>query len=263
MERKQMQLYVGGLSADTSEAELTRAFSEFSSVESVEIARDFRSGRSKGFGIVRMTDDTEGEKAVAQLNGTLLDGQKVVVARVPDTLPGEFAVRQWLTENAREILMKVGVRDKQTVLDYGCGPGTFTLAAAGIVGEKGKVYALDVRPRALERIREKASGEKIKNIETVLLDASGFGTGLDNETVDVILLYDVFHDIKDKQGLLQELHRVLRPDGLLSVFPMHVGTTAALDIMNEYNLFSLSGRYGPEGHQVASEVLNFKKKPLK
>ena len=39
-------------------------------------------------------------------------------------------------------------------------------------------------------------------------------------------------------------------------------TAATLDVMNEYNLFSLSGRYGPEGHQVASEVLNFKKSPL-
>ena len=257
-----MQLYVGGLSSDGTESELAQLFLGFDTVESVEIIRDFRSGRSKGFGIVRMTDDAEGEKAIVQLNGTLLDGQKVVVARVPYTLPGEFAVRQWLIENVREILGKVGVGDKQTVLDYGCGPGTFTLAAAGIVGEEGKVYALDVRPRALERIREKASGETIKNIETILLDTSGFATGLNNEIIDVILLYDVFHDIADKQGLLQELHRVLKPDGLLSVFPMHVGTAAALDVMNEYNLFSLSGRYGPEGHQVASEVLNFKKSPL-
>ena len=209
-----MQLYVGGLSSDGTESELAQLFLGFDTVESVEIIRDFRSGRSKGFGIVRMTDDAEGEKAIVQLNGTLLDGQKVVVARVPYTLPGEFAVRQWLIENVREILGKVGVGDKQTVLDYGCGPGTFTLAAAGIVGEEGKVYALDVRPRALERIREKASGETIKNIETILLDTSGFATGLNNEIIDVILLYDVFHDIADKQGLLQDLHRVLRPDGL-------------------------------------------------
>lgn len=258
-----MQLYVGGLSADTGENELARLFSEFDTMESVEIVRDFQSGRSKGFGIVRMTDDEEGEKAITQLNGTLLDGKEIVVARVPDTLPGEFAVRQWLTENARDVLIKVGIRDRQTVLDYGCGPGTFSLAAAGVVGGEGKVYALDVRPRALERIKEKANGEKIKNIETVLLDASGFATGLDNETIDVILLYDVFHDIKDRQGLLKELHRVLRPEGILSVFPMHVGTAAMLDIMNEYSLFRLSGRCSPEGHQVASEVLNFKKGSLK
>ncbi len=258
-----MQLYVGGLSVDTAESEIARFFSGFDTVESIEVVRDFKSGRSKGFGIVRMTGEEEGEKAIAQLNGTLLDGKEVVVGRVPDTLPGEFAVRQWLTENAREVLIKVGISERQTVLDYGCGPGTFSLATAGIVGEEGKVYALDVRPRALERIREKASGEKIKNIETVLLDTSGFVTGLDNETVDVILLYDVFHSIEDKHGLLQELHRVLRPDGFLSVFPMHVGTAKCMDIMDEYNLFSLSGRCGPEGHQVASEVLNFKKGSLK
>jgi tRNA A58 N-methylase Trm61 len=258
-----MQLYVGGLSSSTVESELVQLFSGFSTLESVEIVRDFRSGRSRRFGIVRMTDDVEGERAIAQLNGTLLGGQQITVTRVPDTLPGEFAVRQWLTENAGEILVKVGIREKQTVLDYGCGPGTFTLAAAGIVGEGGKVYALDVRPRALERIREKISSEKIKNVETILLDTSGFATGLNSETIDVILLYDVFHDIKDRRGLLKELHRVLSPEGILSVFPMHVGTAKMLDIMSEYNLFRLGGRYGPEGHQVASEVLNFKKNPLK
>jgi len=258
-----MQLYVGGLSSDTQESELVRAFSEVGTVESVEIVRDFESGRSKGFGIVRMTDDAEGEKTIAQLNGTLLDDHKIVVARVPNTLPGEFAVRQWLTENAREILIKIGVGEKQTVLDYGCGPGTFSMAAARIVGEGGKVYALDVRPRALERIKEKVSSEEIENVETILLDTSEFDTGLNDETIDVILLYDVFHDIEDKRGLLQELYRVLKPEGLLSVFPMHVGTATCMDIMNEYNLFSLSGRCGPEGHQVASEVLNFKKGSLK
>ena len=140
------------------------------------------------------------------------------------------------------------------MLDYGCGPGTFTMAAAGIVGQDGKVYALDVRPRALERLREKATSEKIENIETVLLDTAGFDTGLGSEIIDVVLLYDVFHDIKDRQGLLQELYRVLKPDGLLSIFPMHVGTVAMLDIMSEYSLFRLSGRYGPEGYQVVSEV---------
>jgi ubiquinone/menaquinone biosynthesis C-methylase UbiE len=77
--------------------------------------------------------------------------------------------------------------------------------------------------------------------------------------VDVILLYDVFHDIAEKQGLLQELHRVLKPQGLLSVFPMHVGTTAMLDIMNKYGLFRLRDRCGPEGSRAASEVLNFQK----
>lgn len=254
-----MQLYIGGLSPDILESELVRAFSEIGAVESVEIVRDFQSGRSKGFGTVSMVSDAEGEKAIAQLNDTLLGGQKIVVAKMPNMLPGEFAVRQWLTENALAILMKVGLRSKQTVLDYGCGPGTFSMAAAGIVGQDGKVYALDVRPRALERIREKANSEKIENIETILLDTSGFATGLDKEIIDVILLYDVFHDIEDKQGLLQELYRVLRPDGLLSVFPMHVGTLATLDIMSEYNLFRLSNRYGPEGYQAASEVLNFKK----
>lgn len=254
-----MQLYIGGLSPDTTESELTGAFARFGNVESVEIVRDFQSGESKGYGTIRIASDAEGEKAVAQLNNTMLSSQKVVVSRMPDTLPGEFGVRQWLMDHARDVLTRVGVREKQTVLDYGCGPGTFTFTTAGLVGKGGKVYALDVRPRALERVREKAMSEKIENVETILLDTSGFNTGLGSESIDVVLLYDVFHDIGDRQGLLQELYRVLKPDGLLSIFPMHVGTATMLDIMSECNLFHLSGRCGPEGYQAATEVLNFKK----
>jgi len=256
-----MQLYVGGLSPDTMESELTGAFSIFGSVESVEIVRDLQSGESKGYGTVRIPNDTEAEAAIAQLNNTLLGGQKIVVSRMPDTLPGEFGVRQWLMDHAREVLTKVGVGEQHTVLDYGCGPGTFTFTTAELVGKGGKVYALDVRPRALERVREKAMSEKIENVETILLDTSGFDTRLDSESMDIVLLYDVFHDIKDRQGLLQELYRVLKPDGLLSIFPMHVGTATMLDIMSEYNLFHLGGCCSPEGYQTASEVLNFKKNP--
>ena len=202
---------------------------------------------------------TGAEEAIKQLNGTILRDRRIVVTKMPETLPGELQFREWLRENAFEVLGKVGVRRGQTVLDYGCGSGTFTIPCARIVGEEGRVYALDIRPHALERVREKAKNEGVGNIETILPDRSKLTSSLKDESVDAILVYDVIHEIEDTQGLLEELHRVLRPGGFLSIFPMHVGTEKMLEIMNECDLFCLRDRCGLAGYKTVSEVLNFHK----
>jgi SAM-dependent methyltransferase len=252
-----MQLYIGGLSDNTTEDEVFALFSKIGKVESARVIRDIGSGKSRGFAIVRMLNNAEGEEAIKKLNGLTLANRQVVVARMPETLPGEMEFREWLRDNAHEVLERTGVKSGQTVVDFGCGPGVFSLASASIVGHRGKVYALDVRPSALEHLRESASRQGLDNIETMLLDKSSVSIALENESVDVILLYDVLQEIQDKPGLVKELHRILRPAGLLSVFPMHLGTDKFLNMINALSLFRLRERYGPPGFQSASEVINF------
>jgi len=254
-----MQLFIGGLSEDTTEDEVNELFSKISQVESVAIIKDINSGKSKGFGIVKVLSSEKGEEAITKLNGTMLRNRQIVVTRMPETLPGEMEFREWLRENASQVLTKVGVREGQTVLDYGCGSGTFTIPSARIVGKEGRVYALEVRPSVLERVKERARNEGLPNIETVLSDSSKPNTGLQDESVDAILVYDVIHEIDDRLALLQELHRVLRRDGFLSIFPMHMGTDSMLDIISKCGLFCFRERYGPPGYKAASEILNFDK----
>ncbi len=182
-----------------------------------------------------------------------------MVTRMPETLPGEMEFREWLREHADEVLKSVGVRKGQTVLDYGCGPGTFTIASARMAGERGRVYALDVRQRALERVGEEAKNKRLRNIVTMLADSSRMTIGLEDESIDTILVYDVMHDINDKRGLLEELHRVLKQDGFLSIFPMHMGDERMLEIVDESGRFRLRDSYGPPGHRTASRILNFEK----
>jgi ubiquinone/menaquinone biosynthesis C-methylase UbiE len=67
------------------------------------------------------------------------------------------------------------------------------------------------------------------------------------------------HEVDNRQGLLQELHRVLKEEGILSVFPMHMGTENFIGVMREYGLFSLRNRYSPPGFKADSEILNFNK----
>lgn len=146
------------------------------------------------------------------------------------------------------------------MLDYGCGPGVFTIPAARIVGDTGKVYALDVRARALQYIREQASKVGLKNIETVLMKEQSIATGLSEANLDIVLIFDVIQDIKDKQGLLKEMDRILKPGGWLSLFSMHIGNEPVLKQVKESGLFILRDSFSPPGSQSPSTVLNFVKK---
>jgi len=84
------KLYVGGLSFDTTDAELRAFFEQVGNVESASVISDRFSGRSKGFGFVEMATAAEARTAIQELNGKVLDGRTVTVdeARPPQQLGG-------------------------------------------------------------------------------------------------------------------------------------------------------------------------------
>ena len=141
----------------------------------------------------------------------------------------------------RERLASVGLDRGHVVLDYGCAIGSYTLPAAQIVGDEGQVYALDIHPLAIQSVERRAREGNLANITTIHSDRE---TGLSDESVDVVLLYDVLHSVPDKEALLRELHRVLRPDGLLSVLPDHMEEEVFLRTMEAGDLFVLQDRQG-------------------
>ena len=73
------KIYVGNLSFQTTESDITEAFSGFGPVESVSIITDRDTGRSKGFGFVQMADGADADKAINALNGTELGGRNLTV----------------------------------------------------------------------------------------------------------------------------------------------------------------------------------------
>ncbi|MBI4302820.1 MAG: methyltransferase domain-containing protein [Chloroflexi bacterium] len=107
------------------------------------------------------------------------------------------------------------VQEGLTFLDYGCGAGSFSIPAARIVGTRGKVYALDCFPRQLEMVREKSVKEGLSNVATILSDQA---TALPDESIDVAWMCDVLHELPEKQAVLQELRRVLKPGGVLAIY---------------------------------------------
>jgi len=74
-----MNIYVGNLSYDTTEAGLQEAFGQYGQVESARIIMDRYTNRSRGFGFVEMPDDSEAEAAIAGLNETDLDGRTLTI----------------------------------------------------------------------------------------------------------------------------------------------------------------------------------------
>ncbi len=141
----------------------------------------------------------------------------------------------------KERLVEAGVKRGQAVLDFGCGVGSYTIPAAQIVGEKGVVYGLDVHPLAIAAVDKRARKENLTNVKTIL---SGKDTGLPDESVDGVLLYDAFHLMPDKQALLKELHRVLKPDGFLSTDHEHMTRENCVEMLNVGNLFSIEAQGG-------------------
>lgn len=119
----------------------------------------------------------------------------------------------------KNILAEVGIKPGFSILDYGCGPGSYTIPAAQLVGESGKVYSLDIHPLAVQQVQKIARKKRLTNIETILSDCA---TALLDESIDVVLLYDTLHDLSEPDKVLAELHRVLKPNGTLSVNDHHL-----------------------------------------
>jgi len=125
-----------------------------------------------------------------------------------------FKIRDFFSPRAK-ILAEVGIQPGWSILDYGCGPGGYIKDAAGLAGPRGKVYALDIHPSALAMVD--ALG--LNNVQTILSDCD---TGLESNSLDAVLLYDTFHDLSESYRVLNELHRVLKPGGLLSFSDHHM-----------------------------------------
>ena len=118
-----------------------------------------------------------------------------------------------------DIVKEIGLKSGFKVLDFGCGPGGYVPSVSELIGETGRLYALDVMPVAIEMVKKLIANRKLTNVETILSDCK---TGLPDGSLDVVLLYDVFHDLENQNSVLMELHRVLKTEGTLSFNDHHM-----------------------------------------
>ena len=147
-----------------------------------------------------------------------------------------------LIHNPQKILGEY-IEPGQTVLDVGCGPGTFSIAMAKMVGELGKVIAVDVQEEMLQIVREKAVQQGLESI--IVTHKSGPDRIGLSEKVDFALAFYMVHEVPDAEAFLKEVASALKPRGkLLIVEPrMHVSAAAferTIDIARRVGLKPVS-----------------------
>jgi len=155
-----------------------------------------------------------------------------------------FMVRDLLAPRL-DVLKEAGIEPGFAVLDFGCGPGGYIAPLEELVGPSGKIHALDIHPFAIHEVKKMAKRKGFENILTIESDCH---TGLPDNSVDTVLLYDVFHDLVRPDEVLRELHRVLKVDGTLSFSDHHMKEEEVLTRVTGAGIF----RFVRKGRKTSS-----------
>lgn len=143
--------------------------------------------------------------------------------------------------NPKKNIEKFQILPGACVVDLGCGSGEYSLLAALLAGEKGRLYAIDVQKDVLTSLKRRAQEKRIFNIEVIWGDVEKLGgTHLVDDSVDVAIASNIFFQIEDKESFVQETKRILKTGK---------GKVYLIDWLDSF------GNLGPEkSHVVSPEV---------
>jgi cyclopropane fatty-acyl-phospholipid synthase-like methyltransferase len=157
----------------------------------------------------------EGPSAPASSNGS---GLTYMGRQIAPTM--SYAGADWLTretrareENPALLLKALKLKPGQTVCDFGCGNGFYTVQLAKKVGPQGAVYAVDIQPEMLELLQKRLEPRGLKNVKPVL--ATDEDPGLPPATFDMVIMIDVYHELSDPAEVLGVVRNSLKPEGRL------------------------------------------------
>jgi len=137
-----------------------------------------------------------------------------------------------------QIIKAIRLKPKQIIADIGAGGGYFSLRFAEIVGEGGKVYAVDINLRFLEFIKNSAKDKGLNNIITILAKDE---LSLPDKILDFIFMRNVTHHILNRINYFKNLKKFLKPQGRVVII--------------EYRKDKFSIFRGIFGHYVAREAI--------
>jgi SAM-dependent methyltransferase len=138
-------------------------------------------------------------------------------------LPCPSWLAWWLTTPLTDLLAAttatlehIGLQPGERGLDVGSGPGRLAIPAARRVGSSGEIVALDIQPEMLARLKENAARAGVTNITAQLGDITT-EQHLPKESFDRAWLVTVLGEIPDRRAALENIYRLLKPGGLLSI----------------------------------------------
>lgn len=147
------------------------------------------------------------------------------------------------------IIERSGIKAGMKVLEIGPGSGAFTTSVARAVGEKGKVFALDIQAEMLAQLKSKLDLPENRDIQNIeLLNKSAYDLPFEYSSIDLVYLIGCFQEIPDKSRTLEEIKRVLKPDGYLAIsenlidpdYPW-MSTTAQMGLKAGFQIDALEG----------------------
>ena len=121
--------------------------------------------------------------------------------------------------SAMEVLEAVGLEIGDIFLDAGCGDGYISIAASNLVGDQGKIYALDVYPESIETVKKEIEDKKLDNTHAILADISK-NIPLDSDSIDMVLMANVLHGFvadEEVEKVMSNIVEVLKPGGVFAV----------------------------------------------
>lgn len=149
-------------------------------------------------------------------------------------------------QNPLRLLDRLSIKPGMTVVDYACGPARFSSEIGRRVGPTGRVFAVDIHPRAVAMVRDAARRDGLDNVTAVL--AAGYDSHLPDGIADMVLLIDALHEIDDRAALVRELRRIIRCDGRLFIRADHMAVEEAVAAVTADQLFCLVARRCRELH---------------
>lgn len=121
--------------------------------------------------------------------------------------------------NASIVLSAAGLKTGDVFLDAGCGDGFISIEASKIVGDEGKVHAVDVYPESIETVKKEVNEKGIKNLDAMIVDLTD-KIPLNDDSVDLSVMANVLHGFVENdevEDVMNEISRVIKPEGVFAV----------------------------------------------
>ncbi|MBN2155996.1 MAG: methyltransferase domain-containing protein [Candidatus Lokiarchaeota archaeon] len=130
---------------------------------------------------------------------------------------------EWEKIYGKQFIEKIGVKYGDTVIDFGCHEGRYSIVLAQVVGDSGIVYAIDKDNAPIRKLRQKIRNTEYDDIIQII-HSNRIPDSVYEESIDFFLLYDVLHYLNQKQRV--QTYRAIFPilkseTGVLSLHPKH------------------------------------------
>jgi len=162
----------------------------------------------------------------------------------------------WLERNEREseenpskAVAQLGIKPGMTVCDLGAGTGYYAVRMARLVGDQGKVYAVDIQPRMLELLGKRLESAGIRNIVPLL--GGETETNLPADSQDLIILVDVYHEFSKPQEMLRSIRKALKETGRLVLLEFRKEDPAVpIRLEHKMSIADVKAELEPEGFRI-------------